>query len=252
MDLNGKCLHFLKETNPSEGAKNSLFGDESKNQHSDMFTESSLENLSNPFKSKKSRRKVASKRDKKPATVREFRYVILTDLKIGEGEFSETFRAYRYDLGPPVKVAAKLLKSERRSSSLSNIENLLNEISVLSNLEKHTHVIEYLGLHRVDQLIYMIFEYAENGDLKRALDLCRKNVRKDAATIAIHSSSFKIKLCYQIASGMEYISGLNIVHKDLAARNILLDDRLCAKISDFGCCKMGFLDKLPSKYHTQF
>ena len=33
---------------------------------------------------------------------------------------------------------------------------------------------------------------------------------------------------------MEYISSLDIVHKDLAARNILLDKDFSCKISDFG------------------
>lgn len=181
--------------------------------------------------------------------------MILTDLKVGEGEFSETFRAYRYDLGSPVKVAAKLLKSESTNRRLkdanydsSSIKSLLDEISVLSVLGKHEYVIEYLGVNKTDQnMHYLIFEYAENGNLKRLLDQTRKNLKRETTSMITMNASFKLRLCYQIASGMEYISGLNIVHKDLAARNILLDENFCAKISDFGCCKSGFLNKLPSK-----
>uniref|UniRef100_A0AC34FK65 Protein kinase domain-containing protein n=1 Tax=Panagrolaimus sp. ES5 TaxID=591445 RepID=A0AC34FK65_9BILA len=42
------------------------------------------------------------------------------------------------------------------------------------------------------------------------------------------------QILWQISDGMEYIASLGILHKDLAARNILLSQRLEAKITDFG------------------
>ena len=41
-------------------------------------------------------------------------------------------------------------------------------------------------------------------------------------------------LHFQIASGMEFLSSRKIYHGDLACRNILLTEKLVAKISDFG------------------
>lgn len=189
----------------------------------------------------------ANKLPKKLVMVKEFKHCILTDLKIGEGEFSETYQGYRYDLGKPVKIAAKCLKNLKNEqqhdaqAKKNNLENLLSEISVLTSLGKHKNVVEYLGVNNYNNVTYMIFEYAENGDLKRLLDQCRKNSRKEA----ILSNLYKLKLGYEIASGMEYISSLDIVHKDLAARNILLDKNYSCKISDFGCCKSDFLNRRP-------
>ena len=39
---------------------------------------------------------------------------------------------------------------------------------------------------------------------------------------------------YQIAKGMSYLSGIGIVHRDLACRNILVDEGKVLKITDFG------------------
>lgn len=56
--------------------------------------------------------------------VKEFKNCIITDLKIGEGEFSETFQGYRYDDGIPSKIAAKRLKKLKEKGN--NIVNLFS------------------------------------------------------------------------------------------------------------------------------
>jgi len=110
--------------------------------------------------------------------------------------------------------------------------------------------------------MYMIFEYAEKGDLKKQLELYRKNFKLEMSNSYLN----KTKIAYEIANGMEYISNLDIVyniifsllkifnflndilikvHKDLAARNVLLDNDFNCKIADFGCCKTEFLNRRP-------
>ena len=40
-----------------------------------------------------------------------------------------------------------------------------------------------------------------------------------------------LKFCRQVAEGLSYLAGKSFVHRDIAARNILLDQELNCKVS---------------------
>lgn len=71
-------------------------------------------------------------------------------------------------------------------------------------------------------------------------------------------TSVLMKWCEQIACALDYIASKNLVHRDIAARNVLLayrdhtcnrpdPERMIAKISDFGLSKD--LHELPKDYY---
>ena len=51
--------------------------------------------------------------------------------------------------------------------------------------------------------------------------------------------SQELKWMIDICNGMTHLSSNNIIHKDLAARNCLLDNVLNVKISDFGLARIA-------------
>lgn len=59
---------------------------------------------------------------------------------------------------------------------------------------------------------------------------------------------------YQISQGMEYLSSLGVLHRDLACRNILVDEGKLLKISDFGLSRdtpeyvSSLQDKMPLRW----
>ncbi|KAK1789301.1 hypothetical protein P4O66_015242, partial [Electrophorus voltai] len=46
-----------------------------------------------------------------------------------------------------------------------------------------------------------------------------------------------LKFSYQVAQGLEFLTAKNCIHRDVAARNVLLADRCVAKICDFGLAR---------------
>ncbi|XP_065844331.1 uncharacterized protein [Oscarella lobularis] len=51
-----------------------------------------------------------------------------------------------------------------------------------------------------------------------------------------------VSFAWQIASGMEYLSGNGLVHRDLACRNVLVCDDKLLKVSDFGLTRSVYHD----------
>src|ERR1043165_2232438 len=72
----------------------------------------------------------------------------------------------------------------------------------------------------------LVMEYADGGNL-------RKYLQKHFSTLTWDD---KIKLAYQIAEGIKYLHGENILHRDLHSKNVVIH-RGEAKIIDLGIAK---------------
>lgn len=71
--------------------------------------------------------------------------------------------------------------------------------------------------------VFIFMRYADNGDL---LDFMQLN-----GAIPEQQSKFWFR---QMASGLQYLHGKNIAHRDLKCENILLSRKFNAKLADFG------------------
>ena len=55
--------------------------------------------------------------------------------------------------------------------------------------------------------------------------------KHDQAKVPLH---FKLSIVVDVAQGLEFLHGQDIVHRDLSSNNILLTKHLVAKIADLG------------------
>ena len=126
----------------------------------------------------------------------------------------------------PLIVAVKTLHKDANNTEQ---EHFRSEAKLLNEFD-HENIVKFYGVCFEGEPMYMIFEYMPNGDL---LDFLRQRAPSDGELSQLLSISV------QIARGMAYLAEKRYIHRDIAARNVLLgnkseDNILPAKLSDFG------------------
>lgn len=105
------------------------------------------------------------------------------------------------------------------------------EVDVLQKCSNHMFVVPFYGWTSEVPLL-IVTEYINNGSLYDAL---RKNRSKKAdSSIKSLTGTQKSIIALGIAHGMKYLHGMGVIHRDLKSENILLDDQMLPRISDFG------------------
>ncbi|XP_053307365.1 serine/threonine-protein kinase SIK2 [Spea bombifrons] len=87
----------------------------------------------------------------------------------------------------------------------------------------HPHIIKLYQVMETKNMLYLVTEYAKNGEI---FDYLANHGR-------LNESEARRKF-WQILSAVEYCHSRNIVHRDLKAENLLLDNHMNIKIADFG------------------
>ncbi|KAK2966755.1 hypothetical protein RJ640_003068 [Escallonia rubra] len=153
---------------------------------------------------------------------------------IGRGGFGTVFKG-RLANGAPVAVKRWL------STSRQGVAEFWNEIEMLSQL-RHRHIVNLIGYCDEKGEMILVYDYAPRGSLADYLHL--KTSTTDGVLPTPLTWLERLQICIGAAHGLNYLhSGTslqcNVIHRDLKSSNILLDDNLTAKISDFGLAKLG-------------
>nr|BBD75251.1 fibroblast growth factor receptor-a [Parasteatoda tepidariorum] len=168
--------------------------------------------------------------------------IILGNL-LGEGAFGQVRKAIAHGInkpGEPTTVAVKMLKQNHVDSEMAV---LVKEMEVMKNIGKHLNIVSLLGCCTKGGPLYVLVEYASKGCLK---DYLRAHRNPDGyqEPIGINGETPKsltlknlLSFAYQSARGLEYLISKNCIHRDIAARNVLLTEDGIIKIVDFGLAR---------------
>jgi serine/threonine protein kinase len=147
--------------------------------------------------------------------------------EIGSGAFSKVY----YGKWDDKYIAVKVLNTE-----LS--DNINQELQIMKELCNSKYIVRYEGII-ISPLNFMIaMEYMANGSLDKIIFSSKRKIPH-------------LLLCRFIldsAIGLNYIHENKFIHADLATRNIMIDEKWRAKISDFGLSRI--LEKNKDSQYT--
>ncbi|EDQ85620.1 uncharacterized protein MONBRDRAFT_29134 [Monosiga brevicollis MX1] len=124
-------------------------------------------------------------------------------------------------------------KQARVGDSTTSTEmRLLTEAILLNQLQDTIHVVKLIGLVVEQPALILVLEYCSLGDLAHVL---RSAVEDNRQT----SFAVKMRMAQDIARGMASLTRYSIVHSDLSARNVLVDENYRCKVSDLGLAYVG-------------
>ncbi|XP_062268802.1 fibroblast growth factor receptor 1b [Platichthys flesus] len=163
---------------------------------------------------------------------------------LGEGCFGQVVlaEAAGLDQNKPTRVtqvAVKMLKADATEKDLSD---LISEMEMMKMIGKHKNIINLLGACTQDGPLYVVVEYASQGNLREFLRTRRPvglEYWSESRQTPLDSLEMKelVSAAYQVARGMAYLASKKCIHRDLAARNVLVTEDNVMKIADFGLAR---------------
>lgn len=142
---------------------------------------------------------------------------------VGSGGYGKVYR------GTQANGQLIAIKRAMQGSMQGGLE-FKTEIELLSRVH-HKNVVSLVGFCFEQGEQMLVYEFIANGTLKDSLS-GRTGIRLDWMR--------RLKISLGAARGVQYLHDLAnppIIHRDIKSNNILLDERLNAKVADFGLSK---------------
>ncbi|KAG0614658.1 hypothetical protein M758_6G193700 [Ceratodon purpureus] len=146
---------------------------------------------------------------------------------IGKGGHGTVYKA-TLAAGNPIVV--KKIVSLDRNTHIH--KSFLTEIETIGNA-KHRNLVKLLGFCKWGEVGLLLYDYVPNGDLHDVLHNKERGIVLDWTT--------RLRIAEGVAHGLSYLHHdymPPIVHRDIKASNVLLDEDLEPHISDFGVAKV--------------
>ncbi|GAB5353800.1 hypothetical protein AAMO2058_000065100 [Amorphochlora amoebiformis] len=135
---------------------------------------------------------------------------------LGRGSFGEAHLCEVRGLKNKV-----VLKSPIKRGGFSN--ETLRELRIMSEVTPHANIVEFVGLVTLDHVVCFMTTYCEKGSLDGLHKTENMSERKRFLGIAAN-----------VADGLRHLHSQNIIHRDLACRNLLMKSNGSVVICDYG------------------
>ncbi|GAM19419.1 hypothetical protein SAMD00019534_025940 [Acytostelium subglobosum LB1] len=140
--------------------------------------------------------------------------VFLFQELLGTGSFGTVHRALHRDNN--FELAVKVIP-------LKDSESIEKEITILKKC-KNNNIVSYFGCCNSGDKLWILMDYCSMGSIRDMIELTEKTLTEKQIS-AIVSQALK---------GLTYLHANQIIHRDIKAANILLNEDSIVKLADFG------------------
>ncbi|KAJ7500769.1 kinase-like domain-containing protein [Mycena galericulata] len=143
--------------------------------------------------------------------------------QIGAGGFSVVYKGRWKEGGMDVAIKEFL--------NGDDIDDVMDELWIWRKLE-HANLLPFIGGALLEAPYFAVSPYCKAGNVLEYL--------------AKHHEADRLQVVIDITKGLEYLHACHVVHGDLKARNVLINDQGTALVADFGLSR---LHSLSSSHH---
>ncbi|XP_062386199.1 protein tyrosine kinase 2aa isoform X1 [Sardina pilchardus] len=140
---------------------------------------------------------------------------------IGEGQFGDVHQGVYSSTENPTGESVAI-KTCKNCTSDSVREKFLQEALTMRQFD-HPNIVKLIGVI-TENPVWIIMELCTMGELRSFLQVRKYNL--DLATL--------ILFAHQLSTALAYLESKRFVHRDIAARNVLVSSTDCVKLGDFG------------------
>ncbi|CAO2201855.1 unnamed protein product [Urochloa humidicola] len=146
---------------------------------------------------------------------------------IGSGAFGQVYLGMDLDSGELLAVKQVLIGSSNaaREKAQAHVMELEDEVRMLKNLS-HPNIVRYIGTVREENTLNILLEFVPGGSIQSLL-----------GRLGSFPEAVIKKYTKQLLHGLEYLHRNGIIHRDIKGANILVDNKGCIKLADFGASK---------------
>jgi serine/threonine protein kinase len=141
---------------------------------------------------------------------------------LGEGSFGIVYKAKYF--GSDVAVKKIKFVGQVPPKILSQFTS---EVAIMHKL-RHPNIVLFMGTVTQADNLCIVTQYCSNGNL---YDISHNKETQ-------YSLAGILNIGKKIATGMSYLHGNKIIHRDLKSLNVLMDEHNSPKIADFGLSRV--------------
>jgi serine/threonine protein kinase len=144
--------------------------------------------------------------------------------KLAEGGAAVVYSG-TYQFAPVAIKKVKHMKSDEAKM-------MVGEAAIMKKL-RHPNIVHFYALAVHEGSVCLVMELMTGGSFRDVLDDIENGMRE-------MSLKQKLKIMKDTCIGLAYLHNLKplVIHRDLKAANILIDENMTAKLTDFGISRM--------------